>query len=203
MLLLNALLSDQSTSNAILSVIRKLTERHITLRWLKMSQDFFSCIRPSPLQKILHEKLIVIGLVNKLSAFLWAPTIFNCVSWSAIGPYPEEIQCNILYQIILFKIYSIFVPPWSTRLPNCSFSSSFRIQVLYSLIFSLLHSYCNFYDVTVNFTMPQFVLNAISRGYKLSRPNIHRTRTNKLRRTSITIMFSAEGVWVVPPLSPT
>jgi len=105
MLLLNALLSDRSASSAILSVIRKLAERHITLRWSEMSQDFFSFIRPSPLQKILHEKLIVFGLVNKLSAFLWAPTIFNCVSWSATGPYPEEIQYNPLCQTISFKIY--------------------------------------------------------------------------------------------------
>jgi hypothetical protein len=50
--------------------------------------------------------------------------------------------------------------------------------------------------------MPQFVLNAISRRYKVSRLNIHRTRPNKLRRTTIKIMFSAEGVRVVPPLSP-
>jgi len=57
-------------------------------------------------------------------------------------------------------------------------------------------------DVTFNFTMPQLVFNAISRGYKVSRPNIHGTRPNKLRRTSIKIMFSAEGVRVFPPLSP-
>ena len=50
--------------------------------------------------------------------------------------------------------------------------------------------------------MPQFALDAISRMYKLSRPNMHTIRLNKLRRPCIETVFSADGVRVVPSLSP-
>jgi len=111
---------------------------------------------------------------------------------------------SAIYYIKSFRsrFILIFVSPWSMWLPNCPiffkfYDSSFVLTDL------LLAAFCSvtFYDVTVNFTMPQFVLNAISRGY-FSRPNLHWTRPNKLRRTSIKIMFSAEWFRVVPPLSP-
>jgi predicted membrane protein len=78
------------------------------------------------------------------------------------------------------------------------YDSSF---VLTALLLAALYIVA-FCKVTVHFTTPQFVLNAILRGYEVSRPNIHRTRPNNLRRTTIKIMFSAEGVRVVSPFFP-
>jgi hypothetical protein len=146
------------------------------------------------------EKLIVVRLVNKLHVFLWAPTIFNCVTWSVTGPYLEEIKCSVLYQIISFKIYFNIRPPLTPKFSLFFkfYGSSFVLTDLLLAAFYIV----TFYDVTVNFIMPQFALDAISRMYKLSRPNMHTIRLNKLRRPCIETVFSADGVRVVPSLSP-
>jgi hypothetical protein len=118
---------------------------------------------------------------------------------------PILMRYSAVYYIKSYRLIfiSIFVLPLKHVTPKLSlffkfYDSSFVLTALLLAAFYIV-AFC---EVTVNFTTPQFVLNAISRGYKVSRPNIYRTRPNKLRRPTIKIMFSAEGVRVVSPLSP-
>jgi hypothetical protein len=162
----------------------------------------FSCIRPSPLQEILAEKLIVIGLsINYPPSYGRLPFLTACND-PLLGPILKRYSAIYYIKSYRLRFTLIFFPTLKHVTPKLSlffkfYDSSF---VLTDLLLAAFYS-VTFYDVTVNFTMPQFVLNAISRGYKVSRPNTHRTRPNKLRRTSIKIMFSAEGVRVFPLLS--